>query len=207
MAQNAMATEQILNSYAVVILDLLPVQRRIKYAENPADLLPMIKKAIKKFIHDKEVATTADEFGITIDKNLGYPSEFSVSYNDIMKSYKTTILMLESQEVKEASGFFYDLIDVIIRDVSVKFAKNYTNANLGDFRIGGISPIRTQILDELTRIANDIRPNSIVPTGKTRAGGRSRYNKRSNKRSVYRRRRSSKRQSRKVSKARSTRRK
>jgi hypothetical protein len=110
--------------------------------------------------------------------------------------------------VKDASGFFDIYIDGVIRDVSVEFAKNYTNNNLENFRTGGSSSIRTQILDELTKIAIDIRAkNSKVPTGKTRNGGRSRYNKRSNKRSVYRRRRSSKRQSRKVSKARSSRRK
>lgn len=199
-----MATyDQILNSYAVVILDLLPDETRIN-SENVADLLPKIKKAIKKFIHENGVAENAEDFGIKINRNLDYPSDVRVSYNDIMKSYKTTILMLASQEVKEASGFFYNFIDGVIRDVSVKFAENYTNTNLDTFRVGGSSPIRTQILVELTKIAIDIRhKNSKVPTGKTRKGGRSR----SNKRSAYRRRRSSKRQSRKVSKARSSRRK
>ena len=188
-----MATyDQILNSYAVVILDLLPAKTLIN-SKNVADLLPKIKNAIKKFIHDNDVATTAEEFGININQNLDDPSDYKVTRDDILSSYRTTILMLASQQVKEAIDYFNRFIDDTIVRVSADPENEMTN--LENIRTGSSSSIRTQIL------------NKLVERAQTLTGGRSRSNKRSNKRSVYRRRRSSKRQSRKVSKARSSRRK
>ena len=193
--------DQILNSYAVVILDLLPDETRIN-SENVADLLSKIKKAIHLFALDNPVTTTAKDIGGIISNYLNDPRNIKATSNDIIKSYRKTILMLASYEVKAASeatatsASFIPFIDQTIVRVSTDPANNYTNTNLKTFRIGGDSPIRTQILDKL-----------VTEVHQMRKGGRSRSNKRSNKRSVYRRRRSSKRQSRKVSKARSTRRK
>lgn len=200
-----MATyDQILNSYAVVILDLLPDETRIN-SENVADLLPKIKKAIHLFALYNPVTTTAKDIGGIISNYLNDPRNIKATQTDILRSYRNTILMLASYEVKTASeaeatsASFIPFIDQTIVRVSTDPANNYTITNLENFRTGGSKSIRTQILDKLVTEVHRMR------TG--RAGGRSRYNKRSNKRSVYRRRRSSKRQSRKVSKARSSRRK
>jgi hypothetical protein len=143
--------------------------------------------------HGLSIPTNANYFGIEINENLNVLKDYEVTRDNILSSYRKTILMLASQEVKAAAAkaegdSFNSLIDGIIVNVSANLDNNYTT-NLETFRTGGSNPILTQILDTLVEKVRD--------TG--RGGGRSRYNKRS-----IRRRRSSK--ARKSRKARSTRR-
>ena len=186
----------------------MPDETRIN-SENVAVLLPRIKKAIHLFALDNPVATTAEEIGGIISNYLNV-QRCKATSNDIINSYRKTILMLASYEVKAASeatatsASFIPFINQTIVSVSTDPDNNYTITNLENFRTGGSKSIRTQILDKLVERVHKILVERVH---KTRKGGRSRSNKRSNKRSAYRRRRSSKRQSRKVSKARSTRRK